>query len=185
VVWRALIVLLALPYTLVNFFFPGPLLTYTLGLAIALLAVLLLHRSGVQLTNPFRMILPSLRGALLLAIPLLYLPAAAAFGRIQPVGSDELLFGMYSGVAQELFFRYSLIIGLEHLLPRHGMLVLGIQAALFGLWHARAFAVVGVLPALGVVAGTAVAGLLWGLEARRDRTILYVAAEHSLLLIVQ
>jgi hypothetical protein len=185
VVWHALVVLLALPYALLNFSFPGPLLTYSLGLGIALLSVLLLYRAGVRLTNPFRTTLPSLRGGLLLTIPLLYLPAAAAIGRSQPVGGSELLFGVCSGVAQELYFRYSLIVGLEELLPRHIPIVLGLQAALFGLWHARAFAVVGVLPALAVVGGTAIAGLLWGLEAHRDRTILYAAAEHSLLLIVQ
>jgi hypothetical protein len=180
-----LLLLLVVPYALLNYFFPGPLLTYTLGTGIALVSLVLLRWLGVRSGNPFRVTRPSRPGAILLSIPLLYLPLAVAAGRIQLVTVDQVLSGLISGVPQELYFRWSLIIGLQHLLGQHSWLVLGTQAALFGLWHARAFAVVDVLPAMAVVAGTTVAGLLWGLEARRDRTILYVAVEHSLLLILQ
>jgi len=59
------------------------------------------------------------------------------------------------------------------------------QAALFGLWHARAFRVVAAGPALGVLTLTFAAGLLWGIQAQRDRTVAYAAAQHALFLMVQ
>jgi membrane protease YdiL (CAAX protease family) len=84
-----------------------------------------------------------------------------------------------------LYFRSALFFSLRKLCRERGWLALALQAILFGLWHARAFRVAPIAPALGVLLLTTAAGLLWGLHARRDRTVLYTAAQHTLFLIVQ
>ena len=60
-----------------------------------------------------------------------------------------------------------------------------LQAALFAVWHIRAFEVTTILAALAVLALTFVAGIIWGEEVRRDRTLVWCALEHTWFLIVQ
>ncbi len=62
---------------------------------------------------------------------------------------------------------------------------IALQAALFALWHARAFLVVGVAPALAALLVLFVGGVLWGWQVWRDRTLAYAALQHTIFLIVQ
>lgn len=180
-----LIFLLFIAYSLLNFFFPGPILTYALGGLIALISLVLVNQSGIRLINFFQMTSLSKKGLILLLIPLAYIPIAFLLGRIQPILPSDIWFGLASGISQEIFFRYSLITILSKFFPKNFSFVIFIQALLFGLWHSRAFITVSFWPALTVVIGSTLVGILWGTQSRKDKTIFYTALEHSLFLIIQ
>jgi membrane protease YdiL (CAAX protease family) len=182
-----LVLALWLPYAVLNTLFPGPLLAYGLGLLLALLALVVLVLGGVPLRDcflrPGRLSWQS--GVLLLALSI-FIPAVLLLGRGQPFRLlDDLVYAPASALGQELFFRSALLIALQRLARGNLTAALALQAGCFALWHARAFTVVAVAPALGVLVVTFVAGLLWGLVVVRDRTLLYAAAQHMLFLIVQ
>lgn len=182
-----LVVGLWVPYAALNTLFPGPLLTYALGLLLAALALGVLLRSG---ESPralcLRLALPSRFGLLLLLLMLAFIPGVLLAGRGQAFSAlDALVFAPASALGQELYFRAALLVALARLCAGRPRLAVLAQAGLFALWHVRAFLVVAPLPALGVLLLTFVAGLLWGTQVSRDRTILWVAAEHTLFLIVQ
>jgi membrane protease YdiL (CAAX protease family) len=178
---------LAIPYFALNTLFPGPLLSYTLGLALAGLAVGALLLAGLSPRElGLRLALPSRAGALVLLLMLVFIPAALLAGRAQPLGwLKDLVYAPASALAQELYFRGALLAALAHLPRSNARLALVLQALLFALWHVRAFAVATVAQALGVLVLTLLAGLLWGWQVQRDRTILWSALEHTLFLIAQ
>ncbi len=127
--------------------------------------------------------------ALILVAPVLLAPLLS--GRW--VGFDPLrtlAWPLASGVAQELFFRGALLPASIRLCggrPLRGILL---QAALFGLWHApKAFlqTPAGVSPWVGAIALTVVtllAGLGWGWQVRRDRTVVWAMGEHVIFLAI-
>jgi membrane protease YdiL (CAAX protease family) len=182
-----IVVGLAAPYTLLNTLFPGPLLTYTLGMAIALLAVGALALAGIAPRELGVRLAPlSHEGAAVLALMLLFIPGAALAGRIQPLDwLDDLVYAPTSALAQELYFRGALLAALSRLSRGDARLAITVQAGIFALWHLRAFAVATIPQAVGVLALSLLAGLLWGWQVRRDGTILYSFLEHTLFLIVQ
>lgn len=186
-----IVVGLAVPYTLLNTLFPGPLLTYALGLALALLALGVLIRIGIPPRDLFlRVALPSRVGAALLGLLLAFIPGALLADRVQPLAAlDDLVYAPLSALSQELYFRSALLVALTYLCrgrSRAGMhLALALQAGIFALWHARAFTVVALLPALGVLVLAFIAGLAWGAQVQRDRTLVWCTLEHTLFLIVQ
>jgi hypothetical protein len=182
-----LVVALWVPYVVLNTLFPGPLLTYALGLLIAALALAALWLGGTPPWACFvRVDQLSLRGAVLLAAMLSFIPAALLLGRGQPLSwLNDLVYAPASALGQELFFRSALLVALNRLSRGSSGAAVGLQAAAFALWHVRAFRVVSFAPAAGVLAVTFVAGLLWGVQVARDRTLLYAAAEHTLFLMVQ
>ncbi len=178
------VIALWLPYALLNSLFPGPRLTYALGLALAVLGLALLGLAGVPPRDCFVRLAPlSRQGALLLLVLMPVLPAALLAGRIQPWSPlDDLIYAPASALAQELYFRAGLLTALGVVFRGRKYIALVAQSALFGLWHFRAFMAVPLLPAVGVILATAFAGLLWGLQAQRDRTMVYAAAQHALFL---
>ncbi len=181
------VVAIWVPYAALNTLFPGPIITYALGLLLAAFAIGALLLSGESLRTLYlRLALPSRVGLLILLPMLVFIPGALLAGRGQPFSAlDDLVYAPASALGQELYFRAALLVALAHLCARRPRLAVVVQAALFGLWHVRAFLVVGPLPALGALLLTFVAGLLWGAQDSRDRTILWTAAEHTLFLIVQ
>jgi hypothetical protein len=182
-----IVVGLAAPYTLLNTLFPGPALTYALGIAIALLAVGALALAGIPPRELGMRLAPlSLRGGAVLVLMLVFIPGAALAGRIQPLDwLGDLVYAPASALAQELYFRAALLGALSRLGRGDARLAIAAQAGLFALWHLRAFAVATIPQAVGVLALSLLAGLLWGWQARRDGTILYSFLEHTLFLIVQ
>lgn len=182
-----IVLALWMPYALLNTVFPGPALTYALGLTLALAAQAALGLAGTGRDARLLRLGPlSWQGALILALLSLFIPAALLAGRGQPFSPlDDLVYAPASALAQELYFRSALLVALDWLLDGRARSVLTIQAALFALWHIRAFAVVGLGPALGVLALTFIAGLLWAAQVRRDRTMVYAALQHALFLILQ
>lgn len=181
------VVALCVPYVALNTLFPGPVVSYSGGLVIAGLALALLLRAGATPSVCGLRILPlSRQGALLLLLLSAFIPAALLLGRGQPFSVlDDLIYAPASALSQELYFRSALFVALRSLLPGRFRAALVVQAACFAIWHIRAFTVVAALPALGVLFVTFLAGLLWGLQVARDRTILYAVVQHTLFLIVQ
>ncbi|HEX6817269.1 MAG TPA: CPBP family glutamic-type intramembrane protease [Ktedonobacterales bacterium] len=186
-----LVVGLGAPYTLLNTLFPGPALTYALGMILALIAVGVLILAGVTRRELFlHFTLPSPRGALLLVLLLVFIPGALLAGRGQPLDAlADLIYAPASAISQELYFRSALLVAFAHLLSGRNVdaarLAPTVQAAIFALWHLRAFEVTPPLAALAVLLLAFVAGLVWGTEAQRDRTLIWCALEHTLFLIVQ
>lgn len=181
-----LVVGLWLPYAALNTLFPGPAVTYALGLLGAACALVLLWRTGSGPRACFvRVAALSRSGAAILGVLSLYIPAVLLAGRGK--GFDllgDLVYAPASALGQELYFRSALLVALLRLCRSRPWLALSIDALLFGLWHVRAFRVIAWAPALGVVLATALAGLLWSLQVRRDRTMVYAFALHTLFLLV-
>jgi membrane protease YdiL (CAAX protease family) len=113
-----------------------------------------------------------------------YIPLALLAGFGQPWSwVTVLIYAPASAIGQEIYVRAALLSALTKLVPRRPWASVLLQATLYALWHARAFRVVPVAPALAVLAGTLVAGVLWGWEVHHDRTVIYAVAQHTLFLI--
>jgi hypothetical protein len=182
-----LVVALWLPYTALNMLFPSPALTYSFGLVFATCALVTLRLAGFSRQELYLVTaLPSRQGGALLLALMLFIPLALLAGRGQawhPL--DALVYAPLSGVAQELYFRSALLPVLLRRYPARPWLALSLQALAFALWHARAFRVAPPAQAIGALLLLCGAGLLWGWQVRRDGTVLYAAAQHTLFLIVQ
>jgi membrane protease YdiL (CAAX protease family) len=127
--------------------------------------------------------------ALILVVPVLLAPVLSG----EWVGFDPLrtlVFPLASGVAQELFFRGALLPASIRLCGGRSMRGVVLQAALFGLWHApKAFleTPTGTSPWVGAIALTVVtflAGLGWGWQVHRDRTVVWAMGEHVVFLMI-
>ena len=119
----------------------------------------------------------------LLALGVLLVPVLVTGAWEGWTWSGVLFFAPVSGVAQELYFRSSLLPSLVRIFdrPTSGLLL---QALLFALWH------VGMLVqmSLGLAAVSALvlflAGLGWGWQTLRDRTAVWAMAEHTVFLVL-
>lgn len=89
------------------------------------------------------------------------------------------------GIAQELFFRSSLLPALRRvLLGRPGWALVG-HSVLFGLWHiGPLFVGAPVWGVLVVMVVPFLAGLGWGWQVTRDRTVLWAMVQHSLIWVI-
>jgi membrane protease YdiL (CAAX protease family) len=181
--WAARIVMvLWLPYMLLNLFFPGPVLTYALGLSIALLALISLKLAHVPAIGIYPRI-PSRESVVALAILTLFIPLALLIGRGQSWDwLGNMVYAPASALGQELYFRSALLTAFGRYGSRRAILL---QATLFALWHARAFRIVPAWEALLVLLGTFIAGIIWGWQVRKDNTTFYAFIQHLLFLIVQ
>jgi hypothetical protein len=186
----AVVLALAAPYVVLNTAFPGPVLTYAGGFVVAGAALGALWLAGLPPWRCFvRIALASRQGAFVLALLSLFIPAVLLAGRGQPLSPlDDLVYAPASALGQELYFRAALLtvlLRLSHGRPLLARLTLPLSALLFALWHLRAFRVVAPAPALAVLFITFIAGMFWAWQARRDGTMLYTFAQHTLFLIVQ
>jgi hypothetical protein len=179
------VIALVVPYTMLNFFFPGPVLTYALGLGLALIALGALWLAGLPpKASRVRLAPLSRRGGLVLAVLLLYLPGAVWLRAGRPWDwLDALVFAPASALGQELYFRGALLTALGSIGAVRGWRAVALQALAFGVWHLRAFRVVAPGLALVVLGGTCVVGALWGWQTRRDGTLVYALAQHTAFLI--
>lgn len=158
------------------------------SLLIALLAILTLRASGLSFTELRLRGAPlSLRGGLLLSFAaLLMLPIfGSSTGFIGWRWLPAFVFAPASGIAQELFFRASVLPALERAMPgrRHAPLL--VHSALFVAWHLRTFTLLPSLPiGLLVTAVLFVAGTAWGRQVQRDGTVVWSIAQHSAFLAI-
>ncbi len=185
---RAAQIVLALwvPYALLNTIYPGPALTYGLGLLNAGGALGVLWWGGLSPRCCFlRRRRLSARGVVLLALVSLFLPLALLAGRGQPFQAlDALVYAPASAMGQELYFRAALLAVLLRY-PGGERRAVSQQALLFSLWHVRAFRVASPLAATSILLVVFAGGLLWGWQVSRDRTVLYAVVQHAVFLAVQ
>jgi membrane protease YdiL (CAAX protease family) len=159
-----------------------------LGLLPGVAGVAVLLAAGLDRRDCFLAVRPpSWRGvAVLAAIFLLGLAAVLPVSQWQGWSwRAALLLAPAGGIAQELFFRSSLLPALQlaGLKPMRGALLL--HAVLFSLWH------IGPLflgaPLWGVAAVLTVAfisGLGWGWQVQHDRTVLWAMVQHALFWVI-
>jgi membrane protease YdiL (CAAX protease family) len=96
-----------------------------------------------------------------------------------------LVYAPASGIAQELYFRSSLLPGFEKLFGHRRAVALVFHAIIFIAFHYRTYQVLPSLPiALLVTAVLFLAGCGWGWQVQRDRTVVWAILQHSLFLML-
>lgn len=159
-----------------------------LSMLIAVLAVLVLRVGGwsaVDLRLSVRR-LSRRGGLLLLAATTLMLPIlGSTTGFVGWQWLPALVYAPASGMAQELFFRASVLPALERVMPGRRRAPLLIHSAVFVAWHLRTFTLLPSLP-VGLVVATVLflAGMAWGGQVRHDGTVVWSIAQHSVFLAI-
>jgi membrane protease YdiL (CAAX protease family) len=96
-----------------------------------------------------------------------------------------LVYAPASGMAQELYFRSSLLPGLERAFNGRKLPALFVHSAIFIGFHFRTFKSIGSLgPSLVVALVLFLAGCGWGWQVQRDRTVIWSMLQHSFFLIL-
>jgi len=99
--------------------------------------------------------------------------------------TSGLIYAPASGVAQELFFRASLLPIAIRLFKHNRLLAVFVQSALFAIWHIPlAFTTAPLAGAIAVVIVTFIGGMLWGWQVQRDRTVYWAMGQHIIYLIL-
>jgi membrane protease YdiL (CAAX protease family) len=96
-----------------------------------------------------------------------------------------LLYAPASGIAQEIYFRGSLLPALERALHGKKAAAILLHTVVFVGYHFRTFRSVPSLPiALLVAAVLFAAGCGWAWQVQRDRTVFWAIGQHSLFLML-
>jgi membrane protease YdiL (CAAX protease family) len=96
-----------------------------------------------------------------------------------------LVYAPASGIAQELYFRSALLSGLQKAFRGRRALALGTHSLIFVGFHFRTFRSIPSLPlALLVAVVLFSAGLGWGWQVQRDRTVVWAMLQHGLFLLL-
>ncbi len=89
------------------------------------------------------------------------------------------------GIAQELFFRSSLLPAMRRLLPGRPGWALVVHSVLFGLWHiGPLFVGAPIWAVMAVMLVPFLSGLGWGWQVQRDRTVVWAMVQHSLIWVI-
>ena len=130
---------------------------------------------------------PSRSGIIVLAVvTVLLLPIlASSTGFTGWRWLPTLVYAPASGIAQELYFRASLLTGLQRIFKGRQTPALLIHALIFIGFHLRTFQS---LPSIGIALVVAavlfLAGCGWGWQVQRDRTVVWAMLQHSFFLIL-
>ena len=96
-----------------------------------------------------------------------------------------LVYAPASGIAQELYFRSSLLPALERVLGGKKIPALLLHGLVFIGYHLRTFRSVPSLPVSLLIASVLfAAGCGWGWQVQKDRTVVWAMAQHSLFLML-
>ena len=96
-----------------------------------------------------------------------------------------LILAPASGIAQELFFRSTLLPTLRRVFIRRPGLALVLHAVLFGLWHiGPLFVGAPVWAVIAVMAVPFLSGIGWGWQVVHDRTVIWAMIQHSLIWVI-
>jgi membrane protease YdiL (CAAX protease family) len=187
--WVALaaVLLLGATYTVLNTIAPEGPLARLLAFAPGLLAIVTLILAGLTTGQCYlrwaslsRQGLMVLTAMFLLLIPILFSG--------QWLGWDWqaiLLYAPAGAIAQELFFRAALLPALLHTFKGRVSLAIALQAALFVTWHWRTFVAAPTIGAdLAILVVLFLAGLGWGWQVQRDKTILWAVLQHTFFLML-
>lgn len=92
-----------------------------------------------------------------------------------------MIYAPASAISQELFFRSTLLPALRRAFLDRAFLALIISSLMFALYHMGMFLVAPVGVAAGALVVTFIAGMGWGWQVGRDRTVLWAMVHHTLL----
>ena len=95
-----------------------------------------------------------------------------------------LIYAPASGIAQELYFRSTLLPALMKVFTGRGLLALSISSLMFALYHLSMFLVAPAGVAVSAMVVTFLAGMGWGWQVGRDKTVFWAMAHHALLQMV-
>jgi membrane protease YdiL (CAAX protease family) len=115
-----------------------------------------------------------------------------ALAAVLPVGKwggwnwrAALILAPAGGVAQELFFRATLLPAIEMAWRGRAGRALILHSLLFSLWHiGPLFVGAPVWAVLAVMAVPFLSGIGWGWQVRRDRTVIWAMIQHSLIWVI-
>jgi len=186
----AIVLLMGAGYTLLDALQPSELIYTILSFIIGLLSftVIILARLHLDVTESY--LIPrrlSLRGGIaLVVVAVCLLPILlSTSGKVGWHWIPALVYAPASGIAQELYFRASLLPAMEGLLQKRSFAAIGLHSLVFVAFHLRTFLSIGPNPIVAVVAIVLfVAGFAWGYQVQRDRTIVWAVALHSTFLVV-
>ena len=136
---------------------------------------------NLRLRRPSRGGMISLGVVTVLLLPILASSSGFTGWRWLPA----LVYAPASGIAQELYFRASLLPGLQRFFKGRQTPALLVHALIFIGFHLRTFQA---LPTVGIALIVAVvlflAGCGWGWQVQRDRTVVWAMIQHSLFLVL-
>jgi len=96
-----------------------------------------------------------------------------------------IIYAPASGVAQEMFFRATLLPVIIRLFKSHRLLAVVVHSLLFSIWHAPlAFTTAPLGGAIAVIIVTFIGGMVWGWQVQRDRTIYWAMIQHIIYLML-
>lgn len=158
-----------------------------LGCLPGLLGVAVLHSAGMKREDCYlkanRISLPGLAvlvGVFAFALSAM-LPAMEWRGWSW---TAALILAPVSGISQELFFRSSLLPAFQSVLGNHRLALIG-HSVLFGLWHiGPLFVGAPIWAVIAVVLVPFLAGIGWGWQVMRDRTVYWAMIQHSLIWVI-
>jgi hypothetical protein len=176
----ALVVLLLPPYTWYFAVDPDGVAGALLELVPGVVGVGLLLAAGLRPSDCFlRLAPPSRKGLTVLAgVTVLLLPILSSGSWVGWSWAGVLIYAPLSGVAQELYFRSSLLPALLLVVDR-APLALVLHAVLFMLWHLRTMLEMPWALALVTAAVLLTAGLGWGWQTMHDRTVVWAMVQHT------
>ena len=94
-----------------------------------------------------------------------------------------LIYAPASGIAQELFFRATMLPVFLMLLRGRPLLAVFLHSVLFAIWHVPlAFITAPVPGAVAVILVTFLGGMAWGWQTQRDGTLIWAVLQHCLFL---
>ena len=159
-----------------------------LAFAPGFISIAALSASGVSRSDLYlrlaRVSLPGL--AALLAVTLLLLPIlGSSTGWTGWHWLPGLVYAPASGIAQELYFRASLLPALERTLHGKRIAAILLHAVIFVGYHFRTFRSLPSIPIAFLVATVLfAAGCGWAWQVQRDRTVAWAMGQHSLFLML-
>jgi membrane protease YdiL (CAAX protease family) len=159
-----------------------------LGFLPGVLGVAILLLVGVKREDCFLVFNPiSGKGFTILVVVFIFALAAMLPAMVWQGWSWKaaLIMAPASGIAQELFFRSTLLPTLRHVFPRSTKFALVLHSVLFGFWHIGPLFVGA--PAWAVIAVMAVpflSGIGWGWQVAHDRTVIWAMVQHSLIWVI-
>ena len=153
------------------------------GISIAALSASGLSRADLYLlpAKASRSGLVALAATTLLLLPILGSSTGWAGWHWLP----GLIYAPASGIAQEMYFRASLLPALERALHGKKTIAIFLHAVIFVGYHFRAFRSLPSLPIAILVASVLfTAGCGWAWQVQRDRTVFWAIGQHSLFLML-
>ena len=97
----------------------------------------------------------------------------------------SLIYAPASGIAQEIYFRASLLPALERALHGKKTIAIFLHALIFVGYHFRTFRSLPSMPIAILVASVLfIAGCGWAWQVQRDRTVFWAIGQHSFFLIL-